>query len=197
MSRESWSREDQADVAVAKILDAASLAFLEMGVSQVKMGDIARYAGCSRGTLYNYFKSRDELHLAYVSHFAARLSDRVRKKLEGCADARGKFVEGVLGAVREVRADPGLLAWFEPGESGFAANLSLGSEAVASIAENFSEMLLMEGQQDRACSAEDKQLLARWFIRVIMSLLTMPGKDEGEERVLLERYAMPAILQVA
>ena len=46
-----WLREEQSDLAVERILKAASEAFARDGVSGTGMGDIARYAGCSRGIL--------------------------------------------------------------------------------------------------------------------------------------------------
>ncbi len=68
----AWLREEQADLAALKILDGAAQAFVELGVTGAGMGEIARYAGCSRGTLYRYFKNRHELHLAFVNDRAAR-----------------------------------------------------------------------------------------------------------------------------
>ncbi len=51
-------REAQADLAVAKILDGAARAFVELGVSQSGMAEIARFAGCSRGTLSERVRPR-------------------------------------------------------------------------------------------------------------------------------------------
>ena len=47
MTPGAWLREEQADLAVDKILDAAARAFADLGVSRTRMGHIARYAGCS------------------------------------------------------------------------------------------------------------------------------------------------------
>jgi AcrR family transcriptional regulator len=66
----AWLREEQTDLAVDKILEAASRAFVDLGVSRTRMGHIAQYAGCSRGTLYRYFKTRAELDLAYIDRSA-------------------------------------------------------------------------------------------------------------------------------
>jgi len=38
------------DLAVAKILDSAGQAFVDLGVSRAGMGEIAHYSGCSRST---------------------------------------------------------------------------------------------------------------------------------------------------
>src|SRR6201985_3540974 len=48
------------------ILDVAEAVFLEQGFAAASMSEIAARLGGSKGTLYNYFKSKDELFQAYV-----------------------------------------------------------------------------------------------------------------------------------
>jgi AcrR family transcriptional regulator len=48
------------------ILDVAQEVFLEEGFANASMSMIAARLGGSKGTLYNYFKSKDELFNAYV-----------------------------------------------------------------------------------------------------------------------------------
>lgn len=48
------------------ILDVAQEVFLEEGFANASMSTIAARLGGSKGTLYNYFKSKDELFVAYV-----------------------------------------------------------------------------------------------------------------------------------
>jgi AcrR family transcriptional regulator len=48
------------------ILDVAQDVFLEQGFAAASMSEIAARLGGSKGTLYNYFKSKDELFEAYV-----------------------------------------------------------------------------------------------------------------------------------
>ncbi|MFT3727098.1 MAG: TetR/AcrR family transcriptional regulator [Terricaulis sp.] len=51
----------------ALIMDRGEEAFLADGFQGASMADIAARAGCSKGTLYNYFESKDELFLACVA----------------------------------------------------------------------------------------------------------------------------------
>ena len=44
-----------------QIMDGARLVFLEQGFDAASMGEIARRAGVSKGTLYVYFKSKEDL----------------------------------------------------------------------------------------------------------------------------------------
>ena len=47
----SWLHDDRTQLAQNRILDAAGEAFVELGVAQASMEDVARFATCSRGTV--------------------------------------------------------------------------------------------------------------------------------------------------
>jgi AcrR family transcriptional regulator len=53
------------------ILDVARDVFLEEGYAAASMATIAAKLGGSKGTLYNYFKSKEELFVAYVVQMCA------------------------------------------------------------------------------------------------------------------------------
>jgi AcrR family transcriptional regulator len=184
-----WAREEQPDLAVQKILDGAARAFVELGVSGAGMGEIARYAGCSRGTLYRYFKNRHELHLAFVNDRAMRLFAELHVELRDFDDPAEQLCEYIARSVHKVRRNPAMAAWFVPGESGNAARMSRGSEVIGCLADTFVSSL-----QGARHDAPSSAIRARWMVRVIVSLLTMPGEDEAEERVLIERFVVPAVL---
>lgn len=186
----AWLREDRPDVAVEKILDGAERAFIELGVSRAGMANIAEYAGCSRGTLYRYFGSRHELHLAYINRSAIGLVARLRAGLAAIEDPGERLVEGIIRAVREVRDDPATAAWFAPAESGIAARMSRCSEVIDALARAFVAQLLAPSDEN-----EQGHLASRWLVRIIISLLTLPGEDAAEERALVERFVAPALLR--
>jgi AcrR family transcriptional regulator len=182
-------REEQADLAAQKILDGAALAFIDLGVSGAGMGEIARYAGCSRGTLYRYFKNRHELHIAFVNDRATRLVAELRVELQDIEDPSQQLCEYIVRAVQKVRRNPAMAAWFEPAESGITARMSRGSEVIDCLADTFVSNLSGAGTH-----AESSGIRARFMVRMIISLLTMPGDSEREERVLIERFVVPAVL---
>jgi AcrR family transcriptional regulator len=151
-----------------EILDAAAGLFAEHGVKAVGMGEVARAAGCSRATLYRYFADRRELHLAFVHREARRI---------GAQLPTDDLAEAVLASVREVRARPELLAWFGTADAGTTAELAQSSEVIEALG------LSAAGDPDAA----------RWLVRVIVSLLIVPGRDDAEERELVERFVVPAV----
>ena len=182
-------REEQADLAAAKILDGAGQAFVDLGVSGAGMGEIARYSGCSRGTLYRYFPNRHALHLAFVNDRAVRLVAELNAELEEISDPAERLTRYILRAVQKVRGNPSMAAWFAPTESGFTARMSRGSEVIESLAAAFVANL-QGGRTDPGA----RGFAARWMVRVILSLLTMPGESEKEERLLIESFVAPSLL---
>ena len=52
----------------ARVLDQAARIFAERGLSQTDMAELAARAGVAKGSLYNYFKSKDELYLHVCRH---------------------------------------------------------------------------------------------------------------------------------
>ncbi|HEB89751.1 MAG TPA: TetR/AcrR family transcriptional regulator [Deltaproteobacteria bacterium] len=188
----AWLREEQSELASLKILDAAARAFAELGVSGTRMGQIARYAGCSRGTVYRYFKTRRDLHLAYIDRSARRLSGELSRELAGIGDPRTRLVEGLLGALRKVREDPGLIAWFDPQDAGATARLSRDSDVVEALSAAFVDRLARPGE---AVDANGRR--ARWLVRIIVSLLTIPAENEAEERRLVEEFVVPGLMKAS
>lgn len=172
----SWLAEERGRLAAERILDAAAELFVANGVSAVGMGEIARAAGCSRATLYRYFADRDQLHTAFVHREARRVGREVAAALEGVQPA-GLVTEAVLDAVRRVRETPTLAAWFAEGDAARTAALAQSSEVIEAL----------------GLSVVDDPDDARWLVRVILSLLTVPGRDEADERAMLERYVAPRV----
>ena len=48
------------------LLEAATAVFLEHGFERALMSEISNRAGCSKGTLYSYFKSKEDLFFEAV-----------------------------------------------------------------------------------------------------------------------------------
>jgi AcrR family transcriptional regulator len=187
---ESWLREERPDQAIERILDAADKVFVERGVSSAGMAEIAEAAGCSRGTLYRYFKNRHDLHLAYVGREARAIIERIGRAVARIEDPHERVVEYTLRAIREVRRNPATAAWFDPGAAGMAARMSRSSEIIESVATSFVSQLLGPDPRD-----PEIRLRARWFVRIILSLLTEPGESAAEERALVSRFLAPTLLR--
>src|SRR5712664_548429 len=73
------------------ILRAAIRVFANNGYFNSKVADIARAAGVADGTVYLYFKSKEEiLHSVFDRSMEEAIADG-RKRLEGVSDPREKL----------------------------------------------------------------------------------------------------------
>lgn len=89
-----------------EILDAASSVFLEQGYERASMDGVAKTAGCSKATLYNYFNSKESLFEAVVRTFSTNYLTRAADELYSAdnqsltlADKLQQFGESMLGVM--------------------------------------------------------------------------------------------------
>jgi AcrR family transcriptional regulator len=180
----TWLTPERDALAVDRILDAAGELFAERGVATVGMAEIAAAAGCSRATLYRYFPNRLELRAAFVHRAARRLGAEVAAKVDGVPDPERRLEKAVLAAVAGVRSDPTMAAWFVEDSAGIASGMAQASEVIGALAASF----LGDAADRRTRDA------AAWVVRVVVSLLVMPAADAAEERRLVRRYLVPAVV---
>jgi len=74
-----------------RILSAASELFSQNGYANTRIIDIAKAADVAKGTVYEYFSSKDELVIQWVKHIAVEINIRTQKALEGEHTAEEKL----------------------------------------------------------------------------------------------------------
>lgn len=82
------------------ILGAARQAMLEIGYEAVTMADLARRAGLAKGTLYLYFKTKEELFLWLQVDLVEELVANLEHQLSEPMTHDG-LIEALVGAVHE------------------------------------------------------------------------------------------------
>jgi len=82
--REKYQRREE-------IIQAAEKVFFSMGMDQATMDDIAAEAELSKGTLYLYFKSKEDLHLSVARKAIHLLRKHTTKATEGEGNALEKL----------------------------------------------------------------------------------------------------------
>ena len=69
-----------------QIIYSATQVFAQQGINNFKMIDVARQAGLGKGTLYEYFRSKDELISGtfdlFMETYSAYISKEMNKYLE-------------------------------------------------------------------------------------------------------------------
>jgi AcrR family transcriptional regulator len=94
-----------------RIVDAASVVFRRKGFRAATMEDIAKEIGVSKGALYLYFHTKNEL----LGEIQSRFRDEILEKWEGLLE-EGDVAEGIASSLEAVfsgEVAPGL--WFELG----------------------------------------------------------------------------------
>jgi TetR/AcrR family fatty acid metabolism transcriptional regulator len=80
---------EQAD----KILAVAGRLFATHRFHEARMEDIAAAAGVGKGTVYRYFKDKDELYLTLLARAGEQMSCRLREAVGGTQEPRARLVD--------------------------------------------------------------------------------------------------------
>lgn len=91
----------------AEITAAAMSAFAENGYSDTRVEDVAKRAGVSKGLLYLYFKTKEDLFKAVVRSFVAPRLDELSSTIDDSEQSAEEFIRGPLATfAKSVPASP-------------------------------------------------------------------------------------------
>jgi AcrR family transcriptional regulator len=184
-----WLGTHRVEAAADRILDAAERLWTQGDHDSIGMNEIASAAGCSRATLYRYFDSREALRIAYVHRETRRLGRAVAERIGRIEDPRERLVAGFIATLRMVRESPALASWFTTTRPPIGGELAGQSQVIAALAAAFVNSL----GPDEPAAVERR---ARWVVRVLTSLLMFPGRDEADERAMIEEFVVPIVTPV-
>lgn len=74
-----------------ELLESALACFAERGYEATTVDDIVRLAGVSKGMLYTYFTSKEDIFLALVTQRSARYESNMKQHFEAMPTARQKL----------------------------------------------------------------------------------------------------------
>jgi AcrR family transcriptional regulator len=81
-----------------RVLDEAARLFGTLRFHEVRMDDVADQSGVSKGTLYRYFKDKEELFLALVNRASEQFTARCKAAVQYAPGARAGLV-ALVGAI--------------------------------------------------------------------------------------------------
>ena len=76
-----------------QILEGAQIVFLRMGFDAASMNDITREAGVSKGTIYVYFNSKEDLFVALCEHYRDTMFRDLIEKLDKGFNSRQQLID--------------------------------------------------------------------------------------------------------
>ena len=174
------------------ILEAARQVFGDHGFYQTKIQDIADEAGIGKGTVYEYFESKQDLFCRMVRHSLSLYTQRVRAGMSG-GDCLSRL-RGYININKQVVANSGALMDL------FLSNGSIGEDeelrkqimtvfldAKRELVAMVTETLIL-GQAEGVIARDvDTSLAAEIFLHMAMGYcqgLMRTGKRAAEEVVL-------------
>ncbi len=92
---ETKSKEEIKNLKRKKILDSAAILFSQKNYHEVMVDDVARLAKIAKGTVYNYFTSKEEIYFSIIGQRLEKLITSVKEKIKtesNSIDALHSFV---------------------------------------------------------------------------------------------------------
>jgi AcrR family transcriptional regulator len=101
----------------AEIVDAARTVFAQRGFARGIIDEIAREAGIAKGTVYLYFRSKNEIFKAVLHHDMKALKKETLERIEVARNLKEKIAAFTLARIEsaEARKDVFLIMDSEPG----------------------------------------------------------------------------------
>ncbi len=91
-----------------RILDAAEAVFADCGFYNAKVSDIAKHAGVADGTIYLYFKSKDDLLISLFESRMTRVCDAMNAAVAAAESAESKLQTFIQTHLQMVNEHPSL-----------------------------------------------------------------------------------------
>lgn len=88
------------------LVEAAMRIYAGKGVGELQLNELAEEAAVSNGTVYNYFKTREEVLQAVGIELANQFSHRITAVSQGIENGAERLVVGVRMFIHQGRRDP-------------------------------------------------------------------------------------------
>jgi AcrR family transcriptional regulator len=96
------TKDDKKEARRNQILEAATKVFVRMGFNRARMDDIVEESGLSKGALYWYFKSKDDIITAILDRLVGREAMELRGMLEDERPVREKLSDFLESAIADI-----------------------------------------------------------------------------------------------
>ena len=90
------TRQRRKDARPQELLEAALELFVEKGFAATRAEEVAQRAGVSKGTLYLYYPSKEELFKAVIAHTLSSRIEATAQQVQAWRGAMGPLLEGML-----------------------------------------------------------------------------------------------------
>lgn len=175
----------------ARILEGAMVAIARHGLSKLGMSDVSESAGVSRGTLYRYFPSRDELLQHLAAFESARFQQRVGEALRVAPAGPERLEVALQHVTRYVREHPAIQRVLETEPAFVLRHLREQFPALCVTTGALLRPLLGDTRPVRHGVASPEQLVD-WLTRMMISAVLFP--DPNPDRMAHDLTAVYRLL---
>ncbi len=182
-----------------RILDGAMRAIARHGLAKLGMRDVSESAGVSRGTLYRYFSTREDLLTGLVREEVRRFRDRVLAALTDATSNEKRLQVVFEQAAQHIHEHAALQRMLETDPAFLLDSLRAQFPTIRAGLEELLAPLLHDTDPVRNGSVSADQLID-WTTRMLISVLLFQDPDPDEMvrgltamyRVLTDQAARPA-----
>lgn len=175
-----------------KIIDAAIRCVKQWGIEKTNLNDIAKEAGVTRPTVYNYFPNRhDVIRTALLQsgyHFAKRLISHINR----FQTTEDRLIESLIFSLEELPKEPYLTLITQTDMSSHInADALNDAEGQAICLALFSEIF-----RYRMPPMDELIEITEFITRLMLSLLMIKGplkRNADEQRQFLKRRLLPSV----
>jgi TetR/AcrR family fatty acid metabolism transcriptional regulator len=96
-----------------RILEAAVTVFAEQGFFQSTISQIAREAGVADGTIYLYFKNKDDILVQFFNYKTKLVFERFREEVDKAGSAREKLLNLIRRHLGEFQQDRNMAVLYQ------------------------------------------------------------------------------------
>jgi AcrR family transcriptional regulator len=168
------------------------------GLAKTTLDDVAREAGCSRATLYRYFRGKRELGCVAVASESARVAEALRVEADRHDALEDAVVALIVAGARELREHAALqfVLAYEPELVLPHVTFSAGDDFLAAAGAALAPALVRHVGADRATRAGE------WITRVVLAHSLSPLHptqsidltDDATARALVREFVLPGLV---
>jgi AcrR family transcriptional regulator len=160
------------DERVDQILQVAAKVFIQKGLANSKIGDLAEAAGMSQGLLYRYFANKEEVFTTLVEQYVGTMLQQIREVLQLSGSPYQRLYWLTERMLQSIRSQPSrhqiiLQALTQPGRPS-----ALVQEMSSFMQTNLRQLLVAGQASGEICQNDPDQL-------VVLYLCSMQGLASG------------------
>ena len=162
-----------------RILDGAMRAIARHGLTKLGMNDVSESAGVSRGTLYRYFPSREELLDHLAEHESRRFRERVDEALRNAPRGETRLEVALHQVASYAREHPAIRRIVETEPAFVLGYLRERYPALRSMCHELFAPVLGDTKPVRVGAVSADQMVD-WLTRVMISAVLLPDPEPDE-----------------